>query len=79
MVPQLGDPAPSQIRDEKPSSAETISPSVSLTQALFLANWNVTRSWTKPMMNWAAVLNQLAIRFRTGSRPREVCLASSAY
>lgn len=31
---------------------------------LFLANRNITRSWTKPMMNWAMMLNQLAIRFQ---------------
>jgi putative transposase len=31
---------------------------------LFLANRNITRTWTKPMMNWATMLNQLAIRFQ---------------
>lgn len=31
---------------------------------LFLANRNITRSWTKPMMHWATMLNQLAIRFQ---------------
>jgi putative transposase len=31
---------------------------------LFLANRNITRSWTKPMINWATMLNQLAIRFQ---------------
>jgi hypothetical protein len=28
------------------------------------ANRNITRTWTKPMMNWATMLNQLAIRFQ---------------
>jgi putative transposase len=31
---------------------------------LYVANRNITRSWTKPMMNWATMLNQLAIRFQ---------------
>ena len=31
---------------------------------LFLVNQNATRRWTKPIMNWAGILNQLAIRFQ---------------
>ncbi len=31
---------------------------------LFLANRTITRTWTKPMLNWATMLNQLAIRFQ---------------
>ena len=30
---------------------------------LFLANRNITKKWTVPIPNWAAILNQLAIRF----------------
>lgn len=30
---------------------------------LYLAQRNVTKKWTKPIMNWAKILNQLAIRF----------------
>lgn len=30
---------------------------------LYLAQHNVTKKWTKPIMNWAKILNQLAIRF----------------
>ncbi len=31
---------------------------------VFLANRNITRTWTKPMLNCATMLNQLAIRFQ---------------
>ena len=30
---------------------------------LYLAQRNVTKKWTKPILNWAKILNQLAIRF----------------
>jgi len=30
---------------------------------LYLANVNITKKWTKPLMNWPLILNQLAIRF----------------
>ena len=30
---------------------------------LYLVNQNATKKWTKPLMNWPKILNQLAIRF----------------
>jgi transposase-like protein len=30
---------------------------------LFLVTRNITRKWTMPVLNWASILNQLAIRF----------------
>jgi len=30
---------------------------------LYLANVHITKKWTKPLMNWPLILNQLAIRF----------------
>lgn len=30
---------------------------------LFLANVDITKKWTRPIVNWALILNQLAIRF----------------
>lgn len=30
---------------------------------LFLANQNITKKWTRPLMDWPKILNQLAIRF----------------
>ena len=30
---------------------------------LYLAHHNIAKKWTKPIMNWAKILNQLAIRF----------------
>lgn len=35
----------------------------SAAKLLYLAQRNVTKKWTKPIMNWAKILNQLAIRF----------------
>ena len=32
-------------------------------QLLYLANVHITKKWTKPLMNWPLILNQLAIRF----------------
>ena len=31
---------------------------------LYLANVNITKKWTKPLMDWPLILNQLAIRFQ---------------
>jgi transposase-like protein len=30
---------------------------------LYLANLHITKKWTKPILNWPLILNQLAIRF----------------
>lgn len=30
---------------------------------LYLANVNITKKWTRPLVNWPLILNQLAIRF----------------
>ena len=30
---------------------------------LFLATRDITKKWTKPIINWAMILNQLTIRF----------------
>lgn len=30
---------------------------------LFLATRDITKKWTMPIFNWAAILNQLVIRF----------------
>jgi transposase-like protein len=30
---------------------------------LYLANVNILKKWTRPLMNWPLILNQLAIRF----------------
>jgi transposase-like protein len=35
----------------------------SVRKLLFLANERITNKWSMPMMNWAMILNQLAIRF----------------
>jgi transposase-like protein len=31
---------------------------------LYLANFNITKKWTKPLFHWPSILNQLAIRFQ---------------
>ena len=30
---------------------------------LYLANVNIIKKWTRPLLNWPKILNQLAIRF----------------
>ncbi len=30
---------------------------------LYLANVNIVKKWTRPIVDWPAILNQLAIRF----------------
>jgi len=36
----------------------------SVRKLLFLANERITQKWTRPIPNWALILNQLAIRFQ---------------
>jgi transposase-like protein len=31
---------------------------------LYLVNVNINKKWTKPLMDWPLILNQLAIRFQ---------------
>ena len=38
--------------------------SQSVRKLLYLANVNITKKWTKPLMDWPLILNQLAIRFQ---------------
>jgi len=35
----------------------------SIRKLLYLANQRIVKKWTKPMLNWALILNQLVIRF----------------
>ena len=35
----------------------------SVRKLLYLANVDITKKWTRPIVNWALILNQLAIRF----------------
>lgn len=38
--------------------------SQSVRKLLYLANVHITKKWTKPIMDWPLILNQLAIRFQ---------------